>query len=326
VKRVGLWLLVLVLALPATQGQDAPKDEKKPASARERYAALEKEYSAEQQKIVAEYQKTKGEEQQKVLQRYYGLGKEFAEKFYKLAEDNPKDPAAADALFWVIQNASGSPPYKKAVDRVTALVAEMPLRDLYGRLNRLRGGSPELFDAVVKRAEKDVDDPQAPNLLAWVATGGAHTPAGQKAVERLVEKYPDNDAIERVCTTLGRMGSPDSVDTLKKVLEKATKPRVKAAAALAMARSLASQTDRLGNKPAEADKVAAEAEKYFTQAIDLYGKGGATGEAERELNALRTLRIGKEAPEIKGEDLDGKEFKLSDYRGKVVLLDFWGNW
>jgi hypothetical protein len=36
--------------------------------------------------------------------------------------------------------------------------------------------------------------------------------------------------------------------------------------------------------------------------------------------------VGKEAPPIKGVDLDGKSFKLSDYKGKVVLLDFWGNW
>jgi peroxiredoxin len=36
--------------------------------------------------------------------------------------------------------------------------------------------------------------------------------------------------------------------------------------------------------------------------------------------------LGKKAPEIAGEDIDGKKFKLSDYRGKVVLLDFWGNW
>jgi cytochrome oxidase Cu insertion factor (SCO1/SenC/PrrC family) len=38
------------------------------------------------------------------------------------------------------------------------------------------------------------------------------------------------------------------------------------------------------------------------------------------------LAIGKPAPEIAGEDIDGKQFKLSDYRGKVVLLDFWGHW
>jgi cytochrome oxidase Cu insertion factor (SCO1/SenC/PrrC family) len=32
---------------------------------------------------------------------------------------------------------------------------------------------------------------------------------------------------------------------------------------------------------------------------------------------------GNRAPEIEGKDADGKHFKLSDYRGKVVLLDFW---
>ena len=32
------------------------------------------------------------------------------------------------------------------------------------------------------------------------------------------------------------------------------------------------------------------------------------------------------APEIEAPDLDGVKFKLSDYRGKVVLLDFWGYW
>ena len=32
------------------------------------------------------------------------------------------------------------------------------------------------------------------------------------------------------------------------------------------------------------------------------------------------------APEIEAEDLDGVNFKLSDYRGKVVVIDFWGDW
>ena len=38
------------------------------------------------------------------------------------------------------------------------------------------------------------------------------------------------------------------------------------------------------------------------------------------------LVVGCEAPEIEGVDQDGKKFRLSDYRGKVVLLPFWGIW
>jgi len=32
------------------------------------------------------------------------------------------------------------------------------------------------------------------------------------------------------------------------------------------------------------------------------------------------------APEIEGTDANGKRFRLSDYKGKVVLLDFWASW
>jgi cytochrome oxidase Cu insertion factor (SCO1/SenC/PrrC family) len=42
--------------------------------------------------------------------------------------------------------------------------------------------------------------------------------------------------------------------------------------------------------------------------------------------ASATPVVGKLAPEIEGPDIDGVNFKLSDYRGQVVLLDFWGNW
>ena len=34
---------------------------------------------------------------------------------------------------------------------------------------------------------------------------------------------------------------------------------------------------------------------------------------------------GDVAPEIEGEDFDGKKFKLREFRGKVVLLYFWGD-
>ena len=38
------------------------------------------------------------------------------------------------------------------------------------------------------------------------------------------------------------------------------------------------------------------------------------------------LDVGNLAPEIEGVELTGETMKLSDYRGKVVLLDFWGDW
>ncbi len=39
-----------------------------------------------------------------------------------------------------------------------------------------------------------------------------------------------------------------------------------------------------------------------------------------------SMSRGKPAPEIAGEDIDGRPMKLSDFRGQAVLLDFWGNW
>jgi len=43
-------------------------------------------------------------------------------------------------------------------------------------------------------------------------------------------------------------------------------------------------------------------------------------------SASPRVAIGATAPEIQGIDADGKTFTLSAYRGKVVMLDFWGNW
>lgn len=77
------------------------------------------------------------------------------------------------------------------------------------------------------------------------------------------------------------------------------------------------------------DKVQKEIEAVFEQAATKYpgvklADGNMAAErATRELFTLRNLSVGKEAPDIEGEDQDGKKFKLSDYRGKVVLLDFW---
>ena len=75
----------------------------------------------------------------------------------------------------------------------------------------------------------------------------------------------------------------------------------------------------------------AEAEKRFEQVIESYADltsyRGTLGEAAKaQLFEARNLVVGKVAPDIEGEDVEGHKFKLSDYRGKVVVLDFWGDW
>jgi thiol-disulfide isomerase/thioredoxin len=49
-------------------------------------------------------------------------------------------------------------------------------------------------------------------------------------------------------------------------------------------------------------------------------------QAQAELFELLHLSIGDVAPEIEGEGVDGKQFKLSDSRGKITVLSFWASW
>jgi len=48
--------------------------------------------------------------------------------------------------------------------------------------------------------------------------------------------------------------------------------------------------------------------------------------AEQNLFVLEHCSLGKTAPEIETEGVDGKKFKLSDSRGKICALTFWASW
>jgi hypothetical protein len=328
-------LLAGLLALPAAWGDDPPKDkgkdlvnDDKTLTPKERYDALVKEYRAKQKELAGAYQKAKeNEEKQKILTDYRAVGGQFADRFAKLVEDDPKGPAGMDAAFWILQNVpSGNAAHEKATEKIKALVTDTPLKELAEKLKNLRGAPPAVLDAALARAEKDEKDPAAVDLVAWVAKSAPMSAAGKKATGLMLERHPDHPDIDRLVALIARMAGKDADTRLKALLDNNSK-RVKAAANLALARNLAEKVDDLADKPSEADKVVAEAETYFTAAIELYkDNADKKKEGEVELNAMRNLRVGKEALDIKGPDLDGKEFKLSDYRGKVVLLDFWGHW
>jgi len=48
--------------------------------------------------------------------------------------------------------------------------------------------------------------------------------------------------------------------------------------------------------------------------------------SEPEPLQLAAVEVGRVAPDIDGEDMDGQRLHLADYKGKVVVLHFWANW
>lgn len=50
------------------------------------------------------------------------------------------------------------------------------------------------------------------------------------------------------------------------------------------------------------------------------------GKIAVEFSEPDRLTVGVPAPDFKVQALDGKPIALADFRGKVVLLDFWATW
>lgn len=74
------------------------------------------------------------------------------------------------------------------------------------------------------------------------------------------------------------------------------------------------------------DEQKAEAESLLAAAEKLAAGTELADRIAAPRFQKERLQIGMEVPDIRGEDMDGVEFALSDYRGKVVVLDYWGFW
>ncbi len=285
----GTFVLALGLALAEDEGQD------KPATSAEQYNAL----LMEQEKQAQDLSNARTvEERKEVGARLETL----LLKFLELAEKNPKDPVALEALIqtltWVNSTAFPAGGKDSPGNRALALL----LRD-HVRSDKLGPVCQRILFGFHKSHE---------TFLRAVLEMNPHREVQALACLSLAQFL--NDRLLRL-DVLEDQDLPDLAERYHHVFGK-------------------EYLEELQRQDREA--VAKEAESLFARAAEKYGdvripvtyfgSGGTVGEkAEAELFQIRHLAVGNVSPDIEGEDQDGKCFNLSDYRGKVVLLDFWNH-
>jgi hypothetical protein len=189
-------------------------------------------------------------------------------------------------------------------------------------------------------AERNPDDPSALEslILAVETSSGPRGPGGSgtKALDLLRANHAASPEMARVLKAMGSADDEGAQNFLREVLAKNPEHKVQAQACKALATALDNATkyaelikrDPQQRKDAEFQKGKAAVEKLIAEADRKKKEADELTKALNEKfgDVFTELGVGKVAPEVEGEDADGKKFKLSDYRGKVVLLDFWGNW
>jgi len=156
--------------------------------------------------------------------------------------------------------------------------------------------------------------------LTWVIGRAGRTEAAKEALVVITSEYIEDERLGDICLRAARAPANESlVTSLEGVVKKSPHRDVRGKAAFA----LGMQYKQLENREAFVRQMGVVIQEY---ADVPYFRGDLKTKATGELFEIERLQIGMLAPDIEGADLDGVAFKLSDYRGKVVVLDFWGHW
>lgn len=206
---------------------------------------------------------------------------------------------------------------------------------------QLEAASDARYDRTVADAMDDVlavatvqrDDPASVEALGFVALRGRRLRTGQVeraliALERDHARAPGISAVTR--TLFINHDRPEATALLRMVI--AANPdrteRGRACHDLAWLQQYHLKPTDPATRRAE---VEATYERCLAEFADVpvvgYGAGKTVGDFARgALFDLRHLQVGMVAPEISGEDVEGRPLRLSDHRGRVVVLIFSGEW
>jgi thiol-disulfide isomerase/thioredoxin len=314
----ALGLAAAGAAVRGQQGSGRSSQEPSPAkSARptpsrlDRVGTLRREYDGA---MEAWEKRFAGEDNAKVdwVARYRGWPAwSYLHRFQELAEAaQPPDEASIDAAFWIVERSRNVGPSD---------------RDFYPILRRAL--------ELLARSGRFED----PRLIVMLRVDLRYpSPAAEAFLRVILDKTRDRALRGRASLSLANL--------LILRAELARKPLGKPPEGVpgSFAELVNQRTDlevRRYRDGADVARLKAEGESMLEKIVADYagvedpaypaqnGKKTLLGdEALSNLEELRTLAVGKEAPAIEGPDLKGKPLRLADYRGKVVVLSFWGSW
>ena len=144
-----------------------------------------------------------------------------------------------------------------------------------------------------------------------------------KAIRQTVEKqHLLSPKLNPICLALVSSQDPESLALLEKIQTQNPDPKVQGVAALAQAMLLKGFGDEVDVMRKRLTLIRKAIINSATEEVDGIPISRL---AEDELYIISNLSKGRVAPELEGADSGGRPMKLSDFKGKVVVLLFWGS-
>ncbi len=194
--------------------------------------------------------------------------------------------------------------------------------------------------AILARARQSMDHPRTGRLLAAVCTitepraRDAQEPPAlyTEAADLIADRFADSPDIGHFCEGIGSLSdgsqrwAPRFERHLRAILEVNRDRSVRCRAQFALASVVQNAPeDRQTEAEALFEQYCTQFDGkhvYHFQAIEKM----LNDRAQSQLKELRFRAVGRPAPEITGIDLESRPLSLSEYRGRVVLLNFWATW
>lgn len=199
--------------------------------------------------------------------------------------------------------------------------------------NRFRASIPSaapFATKVLDLIQQNPDTEDSTTGTAWLATQCINLPEGRAALKLLQGPFRDRSGLAPALRQMETYPEDLVGDVLRAVRQHNPHPDERAAATYSLASHQMRQSET-DSDPEQRSQAKKNAETGFQEVIAEFPGVRIQGFPLADLAAaklfqLTHLSVGATAPEIIGADLTGEKFKLSDCRGRHVLLVFWGEW